>query len=67
MKKSFFDDDKYTKIALSVETEVVKSLELIVEKYANEGYSVRELQILMNNAVSDVILLKMLTTKKSGA
>lgn len=67
MKKSFFDDDKYTKIALSVETDIVKSLEPIVEKYANEGYSLRELQLLMNNAVSDVILKKMLTTKKSGA
>lgn len=60
--KYFDKSDRYTDLGTEIEYKVINALQPIVDEYAENG-SIRELQVIITNAMMDVILEKILNNR----
>lgn len=56
MKELFDHNDDYTLLGAELEREVLTALQPIMSKYASEGISTRDIELMMHNAVFDVAI-----------
>ena len=50
----FTDEDRYTTAAIDLDTELQQVMLPIMERYANVGYSMRNIQLIASLAAGDI-------------
>ena len=55
---------RFTNAAVDFEIEIINLIEPVIDRYIREGYSKREMHLLLNNAVLDTILMKILINEE---
>lgn len=48
MKRLFNEEDRYNDVATTISDEARKALEPIVKKWAEQGYSIRDIEYIIN-------------------
>lgn len=60
LKSVYDENERYTNIGLKIEHEAVSALELIADKWVEQGYKIREIVHLFCQAASEVECTNML-------